>query len=119
MGAPAKLASRRAISVLPTPVGPIIRIFLGITSSRNSSGNFERRKRLRSATATALLAALWPMMYLSSSATICRGVRLSSLSLVLLFISWLFYGFDGDVVVGVNANSSGSAQRLLGDFGSR
>ena len=33
-GALASLASRRAISVLPTPVGPIIRMFLGITSSR-------------------------------------------------------------------------------------
>ena len=33
-GAPASFASRRAISVLPTPVGPIIRMFFGITSSR-------------------------------------------------------------------------------------
>ena len=30
-GAPASLASRREISVLPTPVGPIIRMFLGRT----------------------------------------------------------------------------------------
>ena len=29
----ASRASRRAISVLPTPVGPIMRMFLGITSS--------------------------------------------------------------------------------------
>ena len=28
-GAPVSLARRRAISVLPTPVGPIIRMFLG------------------------------------------------------------------------------------------
>jgi predicted RND superfamily exporter protein len=28
----ANLAKRRAISVLPTPVGPIIRMFLGVTS---------------------------------------------------------------------------------------
>ena len=35
-GAPASLASRRAISVLPTPVGPIMRIFLGSTSSRKA-----------------------------------------------------------------------------------
>ena len=33
-GAPASLARRREISVLPTPVGPIIRMFFGITSSR-------------------------------------------------------------------------------------
>ena len=32
-GASASLASRRAISVLPQPVGPIIRMFLGTTSS--------------------------------------------------------------------------------------
>jgi hypothetical protein len=35
-GACAKLASLRAISVLPTPVGPIIIMFLGVTSSCNS-----------------------------------------------------------------------------------
>ena len=35
-GAPVSLASRRAISVLPTPVGPIIRMFLGATSPRMS-----------------------------------------------------------------------------------
>ena len=34
-GAPASLASRREISVLPTPVGPIIRMFFGSTSSRS------------------------------------------------------------------------------------
>ena len=33
-GALASFASRRAISVLPTPVGPIIRMFFGSTSSR-------------------------------------------------------------------------------------
>ena len=31
-----QLASRRAISVLPTPVGPIMRMFFGMTSSRIS-----------------------------------------------------------------------------------
>ena len=34
-----------------------------------------RRTRLRSAMATARLALAWPMTNLSSSATICRGVR--------------------------------------------
>ena len=35
-GASASFASRRLISVLPQPVGPIIRMFLGVTSSRSS-----------------------------------------------------------------------------------
>ena len=35
-GAPTSCASRRAISVLPTPVGPIMMMFLGVTSWRNS-----------------------------------------------------------------------------------
>ena len=36
-GASANRASRRAISVLPTPVGPIIRMFLGVISGRSFS----------------------------------------------------------------------------------
>ena len=71
----ASRASRRAISVLPTPVGPIIRMFFGVTSSAISGGSRCRRMRLRSAMATARLALAWPMTYLSSSATISRGVR--------------------------------------------
>lgn len=35
-GAPESLASRRAISVLPQPVGPIMRMFLGTISSCTS-----------------------------------------------------------------------------------
>src|ERR1700722_6198558 len=77
-GQPARRARRRAISVLPTPVGPIIRIFFGRTSSAISGGNFWRRTRFRKATATARFAAFWPTMYLSSSATISRGVMSSS-----------------------------------------
>ena len=69
----ASRASRRAISVLPTPVGPIIRMFFGVTSSAISGGSRCRRMRLRSAIATARLALAWPMTYLSSSATISRG----------------------------------------------
>ena len=58
-GARASRAKRRAISVLPTPVGPIIRIFLGVISLRNtSSSTCARRHRLRSAIATARLAAV-------------------------------------------------------------
>src|SRR5690606_2844644 len=73
-GALARVARRRAISVLPTPVGPIIRMFLGITSLRSSSGSCARRQRLRSAIATARLAEAWPTMWRSSSCTIWRGV---------------------------------------------
>jgi hypothetical protein len=49
-------ARRRAISVLPTPVGPIIRMFLGVISARSFSSTCWRRQRLRSAMATARLA---------------------------------------------------------------
>jgi hypothetical protein len=49
-------ARRRAISVLPTPVGPIIRMFLGVISPRSFSSTCWRRQRLRSAMATARLA---------------------------------------------------------------
>jgi hypothetical protein len=82
-GALASVASRRAISVLPTPVGPIIRMFFGITSLRSSSSSCARRQRLRSAIATARLAACWPTMWRSSSCTISRGV------MVLLEVSCL------------------------------
>jgi hypothetical protein len=68
-------ASRRAISVFPTPVGPIIRMFFGLTSCRSDSPSCCRRHRFRIATATARFASAWPTMYLSSSATICLGVR--------------------------------------------
>ena len=73
-GASARRASRRAISVLPTPVGPIIRMFFGVISCRNGSGTCWRLQRLRSAIATARFAASWPTMCLSSSLTISEGV---------------------------------------------
>jgi hypothetical protein len=56
-GAFASLASRRDISVLPTPVGPIIRMFFGVISLRSGSSTCTRRQRLRSAMATARLAS--------------------------------------------------------------
>src|SRR5882672_6972990 len=74
-GAPASRASRREISVLPTPVGPIIRMFFGSTSSRSFSSSCNRRQRLRSAMATARLASPWPTMKRSSSETISRGEK--------------------------------------------
>ena len=74
----ARRARRRASSVLPTPVGPIMRMFLGITSSAISGGSFWRRMRLRSAIATARLASACPTTCLSNSRTISRGVSSSS-----------------------------------------
>jgi hypothetical protein len=56
-GAPASRASRRAISVFPTPVGPIMMMLFGTISSRICSGACERRHRFRMAIATARLAA--------------------------------------------------------------
>mmetsp|Transcript_23029 Transcript_23029/g.48273 ORF Transcript_23029/g.48273 Transcript_23029/m.48273 type:complete len:235 (+) Transcript_23029:737-1441(+) len=63
-GAPASLASRRATSVLPTPVGPIMRMFLGMTSSRRGCCSLIRRQRLRIAIAIARLASCCPTMCL-------------------------------------------------------
>jgi len=61
-GAPARRASRRAISVFPTPVGPIMMMLFGRISSRMSSGAWERRHRFLMAMATAFLAAACPTM---------------------------------------------------------
>jgi len=61
-GAPASRARRRAISVLPTPVGPIMMMLFGMISSRISSGAWARRQRFRIAIATAFLAASCPTM---------------------------------------------------------
>jgi hypothetical protein len=55
-------ARRREISVLPQPVGPIIRMFLGSTSSFMAPSSCWRRQRLRSAIATARLASFCPTM---------------------------------------------------------
>ena len=74
-GAPASFASRRAISVLPTPVGPIIRMFFGSTSSRNEPVSCSRRQRFRKAMETARLASVWPTIKRSSSETISRGEK--------------------------------------------
>src|SRR3954452_7975233 len=83
-GAPASFASRLAISVLPTPVGPIISMFLGRTSSRNPPSSCCRRQRLRSAMETARLASAWPTMKRSSSETISRGEK----SVMGLKVGW-------------------------------
>mmetsp|Transcript_27060 Transcript_27060/g.56836 ORF Transcript_27060/g.56836 Transcript_27060/m.56836 type:complete len:233 (+) Transcript_27060:1045-1743(+) len=65
-GAFASFARRRAISVLPTPVGPIMRMFFGDISSRSGDGTRCRRHRLRRATATARFASACPTIYLLS-----------------------------------------------------
>ena len=67
---------RRATSVLPQPVGPIMRTFRGVTSLRREGGSCRRRHRLRIAMATARFAADWPTMWRLSSATTSVGRRL-------------------------------------------
>src|SRR5215213_682019 len=49
-------------------------MFFGVISCRSGSGTCWRRHRLRSAIATARLAASCPTMFLSSSETISSGV---------------------------------------------
>jgi len=78
-GADASLARRRATSVLPHPVGPTMRMFLGMMSSRRAGGLTRcRRHRVRRALATARLASAWPTMWRSRWATTARGVRLEA-----------------------------------------
>src|SRR5512140_3567102 len=106
-GASARRARRRAISVLPTPVGPIMRMFLGVISWRRSSGTCCRRQRLRSAIATARLALSWPMMFLSSSWTISCGVICDMLRSP--------EHLDHEVLVGVDAQVGGDGEGLAHD----
>ncbi len=74
-GYPIILARRLAISVFPTPVEPIMRIFFGIISSCISCGSCIRLYLLRSAIATVFLASFCPMMYSSRYFTISFGVN--------------------------------------------
>src|SRR5688572_5274623 len=107
-GARASLARRRAISVLPTPVGPIMRMFLGVISWRRGSSTCMRRQRFRSAIATERLAAVCPTMCLSSSWTISRGVMVSMSARLQLV--------DDEIAVGVDADVGGDAERALDDL---
>src|SRR5690625_3416160 len=66
---------RLAISVFPTPVGPIISMFFGMTSSRRSSSSIILLNRFRMAMATFLFASPWPMMSSSSLDVISLGVK--------------------------------------------
>src|SRR5271155_4082248 len=106
-GALASRARRRAISVLPTPVGPIIRMFLGVISARRFSATWPRRQRLRKAIATARFAAFWPTMCLSSSSTISRG-GICDIALQLL---------DGQIAIRVDADIGRDVERALHDVG--
>src|SRR5690606_9569401 len=116
-GEPERRARRRAISVLPTPVGPIIRMFVGLTSLRSSSGSCMRRQRLRRAMATARLAACWPTMCLSSSAAISRGLSFCMVipGVVRTGTASAVEFLDGELVVGVDADVGGDVQALLDD----
>src|ERR1700734_3715110 len=107
-GALASRARRRAISVLPTPVGPIMRMFLGVISWRRDSATCWRRQRLRKGIATARLAAFWPTICLSSSSTISRGVICdiypSEQSVPALKL------LDGQAAIGIDANVRGDVE---------
>ncbi len=94
-GASAILANLRAISVLPTPVEPIMSILLGMISACISSVAFMRLQRLRRAMATFFFASVWPMIYLSNSATIWPGVRFS-----------IFFVISVPVILGSNVITS-------------
>src|SRR5690606_17291977 len=127
-GASASFATRRAISVLPTPVGPIMRIFFGVISSRSGLPTCMRRQRLRNAMATARFASCWPIICLSSSLTISRGVmadmangsfksgsskmnqaaRASAGSAVNFF--------DCGLMIGIDTNITGDVECFLNDF---
>src|SRR5258706_13903319 len=118
-GALASRARRRAVSVLPTPVGPIMRMFLGVISARSGSATCERRQRLRSAIAPARLASACPTMYLSSSCTISRGVMVcagSAAAGALAGVAGVISErLDDVVLVGVDAQLAGDRERFLDD----
>src|SRR5260221_12839913 len=130
-GAMARWVWPRAISGLPTPVGPIMRMFLGVISPRSGSGTCARRQRLRSAIATARLASSCPTMFLSSSWTISCGVIIAGGALAGAaaaggassmgegFIVRASKRFDHVVLVGVDADLGGDLERFLHDFRGR
>src|SRR5580765_8307218 len=115
-GASASLARRRAISVLPTPVGPIIRMFFGVISWRSGSATCWRRQRLRKAMATARLARLWPTTCLSSSETISLGV-MCMMAGILYDTRRLIKRLNDVVQVGIDTQLTGNHQRFPDDVG--
>ena len=87
-GASANLDSLLDISVLPTPVGPIISIFLGRTSSFISPSIACLLHLFLKAIATALLALSCPTTNLSNSDTISLGDNESESKLIFSFLSF-------------------------------
>ena len=87
-GESVKLASRLAISVFPTPVGPIRIIFFGAISSLRSSGTCFRLQRFLNATATERFASFCPIIYLSNSITVSDGLRLLIIFYSNYFLLW-------------------------------
>src|SRR6266705_3577933 len=124
-GASASRARRRAISVLPTPVGPIMRMFLGVISCRRGSATCWRRQRFLRAIATARFARVWPTMCLSSSWTISWGVMedigreagsgTSRDSTGPWSAAALVQRFDDDLLIGVDAQVGGDRKGLAND----
>src|SRR6266852_51758 len=121
-GASASRARRRAISVLPTPVGPIMRMFLGVISCRRGSATCCRRQRFLRAIATARFARVWPTMCLSSSWTISWGVmedmgreRGGRDSTSPRTLAALVQRFDDDLLIGVNTQVGGDRKSLAND----
>src|SRR5262249_40304020 len=91
--------------------------------SRDISGDRRwRRQRLRSAIATAFLARFCPMTYLSSSATISRGVLAAaggasaSFSPGIMKTTGASELLDRDAVVRVDVHLRRDQERLRGDL---
>mmetsp|Transcript_13326 Transcript_13326/g.23455 ORF Transcript_13326/g.23455 Transcript_13326/m.23455 type:complete len:234 (+) Transcript_13326:1529-2230(+) len=112
-GASANLARRLAISVLPHPVGPIIRMFFGVMSCCMDAGTRCLRHLFLKATATAFLASSWPIMCLLRRSTTAAGVSLASASL-----SYSRRGREraGSLLVGRNRLTGGALMPLLLDL---
>ena len=91
-GASANFESLLEISVLPTPVGPIIKIFFGRTSSFMSSSNACLLHLFLRAIATALLALFCPTTNLSNSETISLGDN--EFAIVVFSFATLPFGND-------------------------
>ena len=89
-GASANFDNLLEISVLPTPVGPIIKIFLGKTSSFISPFKACLLHLFLKAMATAFLALFCPTTYLSNSETISLGDK--ELTKELSFFSVFSFG---------------------------
>ena len=88
---------RLAISVLPTPVGPIMSTLCGLASFCMSAGNSSLLNLFLTATAMARLAASCPTMYSSRVRLIHAGVIVDS------FEGSLRKAEDGLVVVVVDS----------------